>query len=186
MRKAAAAGAFVLAVVVAPSAHALEESTRGPFYIQGLFGSASAWTGFPFGGSSGVYWHPEIEFGVHFTGRQDGVVLGLRQSFDVASRFPLGETVIRGGYDLAFPLRNGRFEITLSPYLTLGLNYFFDGPNAGVHFAAGFEAKFIFWHGLHILARPIELSAGEFVNLGPFYKNVFFNLNGGVGAGYAF
>jgi len=173
------------ALLVTARANALEESTRGPFYVQGTVGSFAVWAGFP-AFTSGVYWHPDVEFGYHFSGRHDGFVLGIRQGFDVGNA-SIGETSLRAGYDLAIPLRNGRFEITIAPYGTIGLDYFFDGPRAGVRFSVGVEGKLFFYRGLFLLVRPIELSVGEFVNPPVFYnKNVFFNLNAGVGLGYAF
>jgi hypothetical protein len=173
------------ALLIAADAHALEESTRRPFYVQGTLGSYSFWAGFDFGDQ--VFWHPDFEFGYHFSGRHDGVVLGIRQGFNIGrDPYDIGETSLRGGYDFAFPLRNGRFEITIGPYGTFGLDYFFRGANAGIRAAVGVEGKFFFVENVYLLVRPIELSIGEFVNLGFLMKNVYFNLNAGLGAGFAF
>ncbi len=169
--------------ITSRNASALEESTRRPFYVQGTVASFAVWTDLPL--TSGVYWHPDVEFGVHFTGRHDGVVLGIRQAFDVGHA-PLGETLLRGGYDIALPLRNGRYELTIAPFGTFGANYLFDGPHAGVHFSIGIEGKLFFYEGLFLLVRPIELAIGEFVTPPFLYKNVVFNLNAGVGLGFAF
>jgi len=179
--------------LLAPSAHALDEaanaSTRGPFYVQGDLGSFGFWTELPAVGTLG-YWHPDIEFGYHFSGRHDGVVLAIRQGFDVGrDHYAFGQTVLRGGYDLAFPFRNGRFEVTVAPYGILGINYFFEGPQAGVHFGAGLELKLFFFRGVYLMLRPIELAAGQFVippGNGFNAKNVYFNFNAGLGAGFAF
>ncbi len=184
----AAAAALGVAFTAAPAC-AFEESTRGPFYVQGELGSFGVWTELPAVGTL-AYWHPDIEFGYHFSGRHDGFVLGLRQGFDIGrDHYAFGQTVVRAGYDLAFPFRNGRFEFTVAPFGTLGINYFFDGPEAGVHFSAGLDLKLFFFRGLYLNVRPIELSAGEFVippGNGFNAKNVYFNLNAGVGAGFAF
>jgi len=179
--------AILLALVLASaSAHATEESTRRPFFIQGTLGSVGvwAWTNPP--GVLG-YWHPDFEFGYHFSGRHDGVEIGLRQGFYLPhDRYDVGETLLRGGYDFAFPFRNGRFELTVAPFGTIGINYLFTNLNAGVHASVGIEAKLFFFHDLYLLVRPVELAIGEYVNLGPTTANVFFNLNAGVGAGLAF
>ncbi len=174
------------AAFTASPARAFEDSTRGPFYVQGELASFGVWTDLPLAGTQ-TYWHPDVEFGYHFTGRHDGLVLGLRQGFDIGrNHYMIGQTVIRAGYDLAFPFRNGRFELTVAPFSTIGINYFFDGPQAGVHFSVGIEGKLFFFRGVYLLVRPIELSAGQFVNLGFGAKNVYFNLNAGAGAGFAF
>jgi ATP-dependent Lon protease len=137
-------------LLIAAPAHALEESTRRPFYVQGIVGSVGVWADFP--ETSGVYWHPEFEFGYHFSGRHDGFVLGIRQGFDVG-HMAVGETLLRAGYDLAIPLRNGRFEITIAPFATVGLDYFFDGPRTGAHFSLGLDGKLFFYQGLYLLVR---------------------------------
>lgn len=190
MRKTWIAAPIALAALAwtttSSDAHAMDDSTRSPFYVQGTLGAFSIWTELPAVGTQ-AYWHPDIEFGYHFTGRHDGFVLGIRQAFDIGrDHYAQGQTLIRGGYDLAFPLRNGRFEITIAPFATFGLNYFFDGPNAGIHASVGLEGKVFFFKGVYLLVRPIELAMGEFVNLGPFAKNVYFNMNAGIGAGFAF
>jgi hypothetical protein len=172
----------LMATIAAP-AHALEESTRRPFYVQGIVGSVGVWADFP--ETSGVYWHPEFEFGYHFSGRHDGFVLGIRQGFDVG-HMAVGETLLRAGYDLAIPLRNGRFEITIAPFATVGLDYFFDGPRTGAHFSLGLDGKLFFYQGLYLLVRPVELAIGDFVDPPFLYKNVFFNFDVGVGLGIAF
>lgn len=183
MKRAVLAVAALLATTV--PAHAFDESTRKPFYIQSAVGSYSFW-GQLFTGDQ-VYWKPDIEFGVHFTGRHDGLVIGVRQAFDVGKDvYSMGETSLRGGWDFALPFRNGRFELVLAPFGTFGVNYTFKNPNAGVRLTAGFDAKLFFFQGLYLLVRPIELGFGEFVDLGPTQKNVYFNLNMGVGLGYAF
>lgn len=183
----------LMAVMTLPaSAHALEsppesggalqESTRGPFYVQGVFGSGAFWAGLTGGGDEG-YWHPEVEIGYHLTGRHDGVVLGLRQGFEVgASLYSIGETSVRGGYDIAVPLRNGRFELTLAPFATVGLDYLFRNVNAGFRWSVGVDAKLFFFRGLYLVVRPFELGGGEFVSLG----RMFFNFNAGAGVGIAF
>ncbi len=180
-----AAGLVVALALIATPAHALEESTRRPFYVQGIVGSIAVWADLP--NTSGVYWHPEFEFGYHFSGRHDGFVLGIRQGFDVGN-LAIGETLLRAGYDLALPFRNGRFEITIAPFATFGMDYIFTGPHAGVHFSLGAEGKVFFFKDLYLVVRPIELAIGEFVDP-PFIffnKNVFFNFDTGVGLGIAF
>ncbi|HEY2369491.1 MAG TPA: hypothetical protein VGH87_24000 [Polyangiaceae bacterium] len=165
-------------------AHAFDDSTRKPFYLQSAVGSFSYW---PVLFQNQSYWKPDLEFGVHFTGRADGLALGVRQSFDVGRDvYSMGETVLRGGWDFALPFRNGRFELVLAPFATFGVNYTFQNLHAGVRATAGFDAKLFFFQGLYLLVRPIELGFGEFVDLGPFQQNVYFTMNAGLGLGYAF
>jgi hypothetical protein len=181
------ASCLILLLLFASNAHALDESTRRPFYVQGVLGGGAVWTGFSFGPGAEAYWHPDIEVGLHFTGRHDGPVIGLRQAFNVGRSIgggstSIGETELRGGYDIAIPFRNGRFEITLAPYGTLGVDYFFTNLVTGFRWSVGAEAKLFFFHGMFLLVRPFELSGGEFVPLG----RMFFNFNAGAGVGLAF
>ncbi len=180
-------GAVALAVVLSTSrpAHALQESLRGPFYIQGLFGAFAVQTG-PLWGD---YWHVDAEFGWHPSGRHDGFVVGVRQGFDV-SNCSLGQTVARAGYDIAVPLRNGRFELTIAPYGVVGVDYEFPCGNikflqaqAGVRFGAGIEVKFFLYKDLYVLARPAETAVADYVNL---LNPVQFYFNAGLGIGVGF
>jgi len=198
MRRAILLGA-ALALLTARDARAVDgsaesgasqptknESTRRPFFVQGTLGSFGLWA---WGNPPGVqaYWHPDFEFGYHFSGRHDGLEIGIRQGFYVGrNAYDVGETLLRGGYDFAFPFRNGRFELTIAPFGTFGANYLFTNLNAGLHWSVGIEAKLFFFHELYLLVRPVELSIGEYVNLGPNAPNVYFNMNAGVGAGIAF
>jgi len=182
MRRAFFAVAAILAASV--PAHAFDESTRKPFYVQSAVGSFSYW---PVLFQNQGYWKPDIEFGVHFTGRHDGLALGVRQAFDVGRDvYSMGETVLRGGWDFALPFRNGRFELVLAPFATFGANYTFQNLHAGVRATVGFDAKLFFFQGLYLLVRPIELGFGEFVELSVNQQNVYFNMNLGLGLGYAF
>ncbi|HEX4512061.1 MAG TPA: hypothetical protein VH054_00950, partial [Polyangiaceae bacterium] len=45
-------------------AHAFDDSTRKPFYLQSAVGSFSYW---PVLFQNQSYWKPDLEFGVHFT-----------------------------------------------------------------------------------------------------------------------
>jgi len=185
MRKGILLGAMLAGLFAAAPAHALDESTRRPFYVQGTIGSFGIW-GWSTAPGPGVvgYWHPDFDFGYHFSGRHDGVEIGIHQGFYTPHRFyDVGETAIRGGYDVAFPFRNGRFELTIAPFATFGLDYIFTNLQAGVRWSVGIEAKLFFFHELYLLVRPVELSMGEFVNVQP---NVYFNMNAGIGAGVSF
>jgi hypothetical protein len=163
-------------------AHAFDDSTRGPFYVQANAGSFSFWPAY-FGDQA--FWHTEIEFGFHITGRHDGLALGIRQGFDVGRDvYSIGETMLRGGWDFALPFRNGRFELTVAPYGVVGIDYIFRNLQAGVHFAVGLDARLFFFRGLYLLIRPIELGFGDFVPLPN--QNVYFTMNMGLGLGYAF
>ena len=193
MRKGLLFGAALALATTSVHALAADESpppgssTRRPFFVQGTLGSFGLWTNLPGAGGTLGYWHPDFEFGYHFSGRHDGVEIGIRQGFYVGrDRYDVGETLLRGGYDFAFPFRNGRFELTVAPFGTVGINYLFTNLNAGVHWSVGVEAKLFFFRGLYLLVRPVELAMGEYVNLGPFAQNVYFNMNAGIGAGLAF
>jgi hypothetical protein len=155
--KACAALAFVAATLLSPSVIALPESTRGPFYVQGTtplgFGSWS------FRGYHGS-WRPDVEFGIHFNGRHDGLVLAVRQAFHVSvdDAGDIGAaTVVRLGYDIAIPIN--KYEITIAPYGTIGLGYVFwrFGPSAGLQTAGGVDGKFFIIKGFYAFARPFEL-----------------------------
>ena len=186
MNRLVAVAAFLAASAAPLSARAFDESTRRPFYIQSAVGSFSY---FPVLFRDQTYWKPDIEFGVHFTGRHDGLTLGIRQAFDVGRDvYSMGETVLRGGWDFALPFRNGRFELVLAPFGTFGANYVFTNLHAGVRFTVGFDAKLFFFQGLYLLVRPIELGFGQFVDnlIVPGQQNVFFTFNAGIGLGYAF
>ncbi|HEY1959666.1 MAG TPA: hypothetical protein VGH28_28850 [Polyangiaceae bacterium] len=179
--------AILLALILTSAPAVADESTRRPFFIQGTLGSFGLWTNLPGSNGTLAYWHPDFEFGYHFSGRHDGVEIGIRQGFYVGrDRYDVGETLLRGGYDFAFPFRNGRFELTVAPYGTFGLNYLFTNVNAGLHWSVGIEAKLFFFHNLYLLVRPVELAIGQYFNLGPFAPNVYFNMNAGIGAGLAF
>jgi hypothetical protein len=186
VKRLLAVATFLAAAAVPSTAHAFDDSTRRPFYIQSAVGSYSFWAHL-FLPPDQTYWKPDIEFGLHFTGRHDGFALGVRQAFDVGrSDYSMGETVLRAGWDFALPFRNGRFELTLAPFATFGVNYTFKNLNTGVRATVGFDAKLFFFQGLYFLVRPIELGFGEFVDLGPTQQNVYFTINGGAGLGYAF
>jgi hypothetical protein len=184
MRKAIVVFALAAATTAASSARAFDDSTRRPFYVQSNVASFSYW---PVLFQNQGYWHPDVEFGFHFSGRHDGFVLGVRQAFDVGRDiYSMGETLLRVGWDFALPFRNGRFELTLAPFATLGVNYVFQNLHAGFHTSLGFDAKLFFFQGLYVLVRPVELGLGEFVDLGPFAQNVYFNYSAGIGLGFAF
>ena len=159
IRRALALAATTIALSASRDAHALEQSTRGPFYAQAVVGGVSAWVDFPT-----AYYRTDAEFGFHFSGRADGFVLGVRQAFDIG-RFSIGETVLRFGYDIAIPIENGRYEISLAPYGTFGLNYIFQGLSAGLPWSVGFEGRFFVWRGLYAFLRPIELMTSSTATL---------------------
>lgn len=190
MRKLIGVLALAAATTAASSAHAFDESTRRPFYVQSDLAAFSVWPSLFTPGSGGgqAYWHPDVEFGYHFSGRHDGLVLGVRQAFDVSRDiYSMGETLIRGGWDFALPFRNGRFELTFAPFATVGLNYTFQNLHAGFHTSIGLDTKLFFFQGLYLLVRPAEFGLGEFVDLGSaLAQNVYFNFSAGLGFGYAF
>lgn len=188
---------FVLAGAVATLGLALsptaiaEDSTRGPFYVEG-FPLGYNWTGvygctyhpgtgqtICTGGGIGGAFRLSGEFGYHVSGRHDGFVIGARQAF----LFPAGggvwgTTQARLGWDIAIPVR--RFEITIAPYGVAGVAYNLNGGNAAFAFAGGAEGKFFFSKGGYACATPFEL--GSWVGRG--FNGVVFQAS--VGIGYAF
>ncbi len=172
--------AFALAALQSKPAHALDPSTRGPFYIQGIV------AGFAVEERSNAVFHQDVEFGYHPSGRHDGFVIGVRQGFDLADCV-VGETVARLGGDIPIVFKGGKFEMTIAPYGVIGLNYAFPcgfgtTTEAGVRFGGGIELKFFVYKGLYILARPVETTGAEYVDIG----RVFFHFESGAGLGFAF
>jgi len=184
-RHRAALGAAAFALVVAGSrpAYAMQDSLRGPFYVQGVVASFAIQSDT----GNGVYWHPDVEFGWHPTGRHDGFVVGVRQGFDINGDCSLGETVARLGYDIALPLKNGRFELTIAPYGIAGVDYVFPcGPasaHAGLRLGAGIEIKFFLYKGFYLLARPAETDLADYADMN---NPVHFYFNSGIGIGFGF
>lgn len=188
MRRVLAGGVVALAVATTPAVARADESTHGPIYVQGsvgvsfwdfpsitLFGPLStsySWTGF----------NPVIEVGFHFSGRHDGLMLGLRQGFSVTAMqgHAAGTTSVRGGYDFAF--KAGALEVNVDPFATLGAGYVFDGPHAGLTGTVGLDAKLFVTQGLYVFARPAELGF-QCLHDGGICAFVY---AAGAGAGYAF
>lgn len=188
-RHALGAG-FVLAMLTAaPSPGALGESRKGPFYAQGTVPLGVNYWYFP-AGSSGAYswsgWRPDLEFGLHFSGRHDGLVLGVRQAFLLTAiqGHAAATTALRGGWDI--PIALASFELTVAPYATVGLGYLFDGPHAGINFSGGIEAKFFFAGGLYAFARPFEMGAQCFHDGLGGLNNCALGAVFGAGVGFAF
>jgi hypothetical protein len=166
-------------LAVSNNAHALEPSTRGPLYFQGAplgFGFLVVCGGFGVCGTGGAY-HLDLEAGYHFMGHHEGIVAGLRQSFYLSGG-SAGTTQARVGWDIAIPLKDGQFEITIAPYTTLGVFYPFGGGNAGFAFGIGVEGKFFFYEGLYAFLRPFE--GGAVISNGSGFLGNF-----GAGIGYA-
>jgi hypothetical protein len=166
-------------------ADALEPSTRGPFYVQGsplgvgFLGEPSFGR---FGGGVGGAWHADVEFGYHFMGHHDGIVLGVRQTFYVSGG-SAGTTQARVGWDIAIPIK--QMELVIAPYGTLGIGYFFNGGDPAFAFGFGVEGKFFFFpqdhaaSGFYAFFRPFE--GGALVSSYSFFLG-----NLAAGAGYAF
>ncbi len=171
---------------VASRASALPESTRSPFYVQGVVASFALQTD---SRSTGFY-HADVEFGWHTTMRHDGFVIGIRQGFDVAD-CSLGETVLRAGYDIALPIHYGRFELTVAPYGVVGFDYAFPcgfgvGVITGPRLGVGVDVKFFFYKGLYLLGRPFETDLADYA-ASPFpYAPARFYFSAGLGLGFAF
>jgi hypothetical protein len=179
--------AAILGSIFVASAARADESVQGPAYLQGTVGvsfwdfphlqfgpfvTSYSWTGF----------NPTIEFGYHFQGRHDGIMLGVRQAFSVTGLqgAAAGTTSLRVGYDFAF--KAGSLEVNVDPYAMIGVGYIFDGPHAGILATGGLDVKLFVYKGLFIVARPAELGIQCFHDSG----DCAFAYLAGVGAGYAF
>ncbi len=189
MKRAVAVAAAAITALATTSAFALDDSSQGPVYLQGsaginywdfpgLFGPFGdyAWTGF----------NPTVEVGFHLTGRHDGFVLGIRQSFIITASGPIlgshaaGTTVARIGYDFAFKAE--KLEINVDPFVTVGAGYVFDGPHAGINASGGLDVKLFLGGGFFVFARPGELGFQCFHDSG----RCAFSYAAGAGAGFAF
>jgi hypothetical protein len=181
----ALASFVALLLLVESSPARAADSTHPGFYVEGSPLGVGTLTlacrevppfGCIGGGVAGAY-RISAEFGYHFTGRQDGFVLGVRQLFLFGSD-SAGSTEARLGWDIAIPIK--RFELTVAPYGVAGLAYGFN--NQGVAFAFGFgaEGKFFFHENLYAFLIPLELGA--------WVGNGFsgFVYQAGAGIGYAF
>ena len=185
--KTATAVAFTAVLFAAAPARA-DESVHGPAYLQGTVG-LSYWD-FPkvqvFGPFSTDYswtgFNPTIEFGFHFQGRHDGIMLGIRQGFSIdgIQGRATGTTAARIGYDFAF--KAGTLEVNVDPYVMLGAGYVFDGPSAGLLVTGGLDVKLFLVKGFYVVARPAELGVQCFHDRGA----CAFAYLAGVGAGFAF
>ena len=191
MKRATVVASIILGFAFAPSSARADESAQGPAYVQGTVG-LSFWD-FPrvsFGpiatGYSWTGFNPTIEFGYHFQGRHDGIMLGIRQGFSITAiglafnPHAAGTTAARLGYDFAF--KAGSLEINVDPYAMLGVGYIFDGPSAGIEATGGLDVKLFITKGLYVVARPAELGIQCFHDSG----NCAFAYLAGVGAGFAF
>jgi hypothetical protein len=173
------------AVLLAANAAHAADSTRGAFYVEGSpLGTGTiplSCIDTPFGclggGVEGAY-RVSAEFGYHFSGRHDGLVVGIRQLFLFGS-LAAGTTEARVGWDIAIPIK--QFELTVAPYGVAGIAYAFgDNRKAAFVLAAGAEGKFFFKDNLYAFLIPLEL--GGWVGSG--YAGVSYEA--GAGIGYAF
>jgi hypothetical protein len=120
------------------------------YYVpQTPFGTSTNWAGY----------RPDIELGVHPSGRDDGFVIGLRQSFQLTAFRGLagGASQLRLGYDISLDMKG--HELSLDPYAVVGVGYVFDGvtgfggPSAGISGSGGFEGKLFLVGPLYAFAR---------------------------------
>ena len=168
-------------LTVAKNASALEPSTRGPLYFQGSplgVGFLGVCAG-PFGCSVGGAYHLDLEPGYHFMGHHDGFVAGLRQTFYLSGG-SAATTQARLGWDIAIPLKDGQFEVTIAPYATAGSFYplHSNGGDPMFAFRIGVEGQFFFYEGLYAFFRPFEGGAA-------IGSTSAFLGNFGAGIGYA-
>ncbi len=164
------------------------ESSHGGAYLQ--VGIGASWMYFPDNGSFNTYdwagFRPDIEFGLHVTGRFDGFVIGLRQAFllTAVQQNAGGVSQLRLGYDI--PIAIGARELSIDPFAVVGIGYIFDGfgfggPSAGIAAGGGVDAKFFVAGGFYVGGR-IEAGAQCFHDVGL----CAFTLSGGGSAGFAF
>src|SRR5258706_15525058 len=166
MRHVLGAGVALSVLALSSTSNAFDDSTRGPFYVQGTFP-----LGIHFGisldpSSNFGGWRPDVEFGYHFSGRHDGFVLGFRQAFiaTIAPQTGAGTAGLRYGYDI--PVHVGAFELTIAPYGTIGIGYTFDGPYGAFNMTWGADGKFFIVDGFYAFARPFEMGFMCFPDLG--------------------
>ncbi len=192
MKRAAVISAALAIAILTPALASANDSEQGPLFIQGGIGF-NYWDFPDIGGGLGGYswtgFRPEIEAGFHFSGRHDGVSLGLRQMFSITGvqGRAAGGSFLRGGYDLAFKVST--FELNVDPYAFLGVEYIFDGlavfvkagPSAGIGGGAGVDVKMFFGGGFFAYLRPLELGFQCFHDRGL----CAFQYAGGIGAGIA-
>lgn len=157
LRHAVGFGILLATVGASSTASALDDSRKGPMYVQGTIPFGLNFWVYPDGGQSWAGFRPDFEFGIHFSGRHDGFMLGFRHAF-LLTAVPAGAggtDSIRYGYDI--PIALGDFELNLAPYGTVGVGYIFDGPHAGLQMAWGIDGKFFITHGFYAFARPFEM-----------------------------
>ena len=160
------------------------DSTHPGFYVEGspvgvgtiALACVDTVIGCIGGGTVGTY-RLSAEFGYHFTQRQDGFVLGVRQTFLFGSA-SAGVTEARLGWDIAIPIK--RFELTAAPYGVAGVAYGFNGEGAAFAFGVGAEGKFFFKDNLYAFLIPVELGAW----IGNGFSGLVYQA--GAGIGYAF
>jgi hypothetical protein len=180
-----ALASFVALILVLASTPArAADSTHPGFYVEGspvgvgtiTLACVNTIIGCIGGGTVGAY-RLSAEFGYHISQRQDGFVVGVRQTFLFGSS-SAGITEARLGYDIAIPIK--RFELTAAPYGVAGVAYGFNGEGAAFAFGIGAEAKFFFKDNLYAMLVPLEL--------GGWFGNGFngFVYQAGAGIGYAF
>jgi hypothetical protein len=187
-RAAAAAAAALLTFVSSPSRAA--DSEQGPLYVQGSVGISfwdfpnRSFLGVALGGYAWTGFDPSIEVGYHISGRHDGFVVGLRQSFVITAigytGAAAGTTVARIGYDV--PLKLDKVEVNIDPFATVGAGYIFDYAHAGITSTGGIDVKVFFAKGIYAFARPAELGIQCFEDTG----TCAFAYLAAVGAGFAF
>jgi hypothetical protein len=182
LRHVMGTGLALAMLSIATTSTALEDSRNGPFYVQGTVPlGLNLWV-FGQGGGNWSGWRPDVEFGYHFSGRHDGIVLGLRQAFLVTAvpGGAGGTTQLRGGYDIPIPI--GDFELNIAPFMTFGVGWIFDGPHAGINMSWGVDGKFFITHGFYAFARPLEMGFQCLHDSG----NCAFAMVWGAGVGFAF
>jgi hypothetical protein len=116
------------------------------------FGTSYDWAGF----------RPDLEFGFHVSGRHDGFVIGLRQSFTLTAlqAHAGGASQLRLGYDI--PVTVVGHELSIDPFAAVGIGYIFDGvtgfggPSAGIVATGGIDVKFFLAGGFFAFVRPFE------------------------------
>lgn len=195
-RYAVASLTAVSGLLLASSPARAADSTRGPFYVQGApigfatyavadtcYHNSIIGADICSGGGSFYAYRAAVEFGYHFSGRGDGFVLGVRQSFWLSGG-SAGVSQARLGWDIAIPIKD--FELTIAPYGVAGIAYGFSGGSPSFAFGVGVEGKFFFMKpdssakGLYAFAQPVELGGVAAGGLSGFVYTA------GAGIGYAF
>ena len=134
------------------------ESRQGPITISVGAGSGTFLSqGNPLnsGQSDTSVRFPSIDLLYHLDGHSSEINFGLRQDVWFPPGGAMGLTAARGGYDIPLMVAHNKYEITIAPYVLVGIGYGINGAQfvPGV----GADGRFYFHANYFGYVRPIEL-----------------------------